>query len=286
MPTPTKNRVAWFLGLQRAWTFPKYFLAPQFGKPRKPDVLREEDQPAGSRHHAGYSSPTAANTRVRHARPDRQMSGLATRQSASRGSLTTQLVAPPLPGRAIEHPKVKRADVGITSGRSPMATRPPNVSRIFVPISARTAAVSRPTAAPAGRTLGTTIVKYSSPAARPAIFRSLQLGQLQQHAARKPLVSVSPESTLRVPPPSAIAEFTSEPSFESRSQPSSPKPQTDRAGDRQRQDNGRTSTVHLDGAALGQWTIRHLERALARPASGMTGVDPRASPPRGRVSPF
>lgn len=46
------------------------------------------------------------------------------------------------------------------------------------------------------------------------------------------------------------------------------------------------STLHLDGAALGRWAVHHLERTLARPPSGMTGVDPRAAVPRTRVSPF
>ena len=46
------------------------------------------------------------------------------------------------------------------------------------------------------------------------------------------------------------------------------------------------ATLHLDGAALGRWAVQHIERALARPSNGMTGVDPRATPPRGRISPF
>ncbi len=46
------------------------------------------------------------------------------------------------------------------------------------------------------------------------------------------------------------------------------------------------STLHLDGSALGRWAIDHLERTLSKPASGMTGVDPRAMIPRSRVSPF
>jgi hypothetical protein len=37
---------------------------------------------------------------------------------------------------------------------------------------------------------------------------------------------------------------------------------------------------------LGRWAIDHLERTLSKPASGMTGVDPRAMIPRSRVSPF
>jgi hypothetical protein len=46
------------------------------------------------------------------------------------------------------------------------------------------------------------------------------------------------------------------------------------------------STLHLDGSALGRWAIQHLERTLAKPTAGMTGIDPRASAPRSRVAPF
>lgn len=56
--------------------------------------------------------------------------------------------------------------------------------------------------------------------------------------------------------------------------------------DRSQRDRQRISTLHIDGSALGRWAIQHLERALGKPATGMTGVDPRATLPRGRVSPF
>lgn len=48
----------------------------------------------------------------------------------------------------------------------------------------------------------------------------------------------------------------------------------------------KTATLHLDGSSLGRWAIQHLERALSKPLNGMTGVDPRATIPRGHVSPF
>jgi hypothetical protein len=48
----------------------------------------------------------------------------------------------------------------------------------------------------------------------------------------------------------------------------------------------RSLKLHIDGHALGQWAIEHLTHTLARPPTGMTGVDPRATPPRSRVSPF
>ncbi len=47
-----------------------------------------------------------------------------------------------------------------------------------------------------------------------------------------------------------------------------------------------TSTLLVDGSALGRWAVQYLERALGRPATGMTGVDPRANLPRSRVAPF
>jgi hypothetical protein len=46
------------------------------------------------------------------------------------------------------------------------------------------------------------------------------------------------------------------------------------------------SMLHIDGSALGRWAVQHLERALGKPATGMTGVDPRATIPRSRVAPF
>ena len=50
--------------------------------------------------------------------------------------------------------------------------------------------------------------------------------------------------------------------------------------------NAFASMLYLDGASLGRWATQHLERVLSKPPSGMTGVDPRATVPRGRVGPF
>jgi hypothetical protein len=55
--------------------------------------------------------------------------------------------------------------------------------------------------------------------------------------------------------------------------------------DRNRSISLRSSTLHLDGSALGRWAVDHLQRTLSKPATGMTGVDPRAVIPRSRVSP-
>jgi hypothetical protein len=91
---------------------------------------------------------------------------------------------------------------------------------------------------------------------------------------------------LRASPPPTADEGGSEQSTrpDSHSEPDVLK--TDAHFDQQQSKSPSASTIHIDGSVLGRWAIRHLERTLAKPASGMTGVDPRASLPRGRVSPF
>jgi hypothetical protein len=61
---------------------------------------------------------------------------------------------------------------------------------------------------------------------------------------------------------------------------------TTTAGDQSKRIRPSVSTLHIDGSALGRWTVQHLERALGKPATGMTGVDPQATIPRSRVAPF
>jgi hypothetical protein len=56
--------------------------------------------------------------------------------------------------------------------------------------------------------------------------------------------------------------------------------------DQPQQNRSAISTIHLDGSVLGRWAIQYLERALGKPTTGMTGVDPRATIPRTRVAPF
>jgi hypothetical protein len=54
----------------------------------------------------------------------------------------------------------------------------------------------------------------------------------------------------------------------------------------QQQRRSPAATLHIDGAALGRWTVQHLARILGKPTTGITGVDPRMTLPRGRVQPF
>jgi hypothetical protein len=66
----------------------------------------------------------------------------------------------------------------------------------------------------------------------------------------------------------------------------SPNPDLTPDGDRLRNNEPTLATLHIDGSALGRWAVQYLERALGKPATGMTGVDPRVTIPRSRVAPF
>lgn len=48
----------------------------------------------------------------------------------------------------------------------------------------------------------------------------------------------------------------------------------------------RSGVIHIDSTSLGRWTVEHLARILSRQPTGMTGIDPRISAPRSRLSPF
>ena len=61
---------------------------------------------------------------------------------------------------------------------------------------------------------------------------------------------------------------------------------SDDVGARPRSHCAASSVLHLDGDALGRWTVEHLGTALSRPPVGITGVDPRISAPHSMVSPF
>jgi hypothetical protein len=106
-------------------------------------------------------------------------------------------------------------------------------------------------------------------------------------STRYSFVDVGDESSLRARPPPTDEQFglngfanqASQIGQESRAGTSGYQPHPCKA-------SSSATMIHIDGSVLGRWAIQHLERALGTPATGMTGVDPRASLPRSRVSPF
>jgi hypothetical protein len=91
---------------------------------------------------------------------------------------------------------------------------------------------------------------------------------------------------LRVEPPAIKHTAEAEPVADETCQPAPDAPGYPSEGATESRKAAQTATIHIDGSVLGRWTTQHLERVLGRPATGMTGVDPRSSAPRSRISPF
>jgi hypothetical protein len=91
-------------------------------------------------------------------------------------------------------------------------------------------------------------------------------------------------SSINLPP--ANARQTANKSFIDSAEAEPPEPGESEQGAPRQHRSPSASTLHIDGAALGRWTIEHLARTLGKPTTGMTGVDPRLTLPRSRVQPF
>jgi hypothetical protein len=105
-------------------------------------------------------------------------------------------------------------------------------------------------------------------------------------ATRSASANARLEELLRAPPPLVGEAGSSRLVPDANGQSSSVKRNGSSSHDAEQGTAKGRATIHLDGSALGRWAIQHLERTLGKPATGMTGVDPRASLPRSRVSPF
>jgi len=84
-------------------------------------------------------------------------------------------------------------------------------------------------------------------------------------APREPAAPIEP---VRSPTPARVVEVAGSAQPVSPSMPPGPR-QVDQAT---------FAELHLDGAALGRWVTRHLERQVTRPQAGGTGFDPRMTP--------
>ncbi len=104
--------------------------------------------------------------------------------------------------------------------------------------------------------------------------------------APRPAAAGSGETFMEQLPLSASEQRSSLQSVSSEHQLTSSDRDGTSGGDQPKHSRSTVSTLHIDGSALGRWTVQHLERALSKPSTGMTGVDPRAALPRSRVAPF
>jgi hypothetical protein len=283
MHSANASWIAWVLQLQSILRFPKHFFAP---RPLLPHPINRVAPPTFSDRapnwpSAGTAVPTTSSVAVMppetyrlkgSSRPSKWLGFSQTRPP--RAALTPvgirQIKADTLSWRsgletknsgisdqqALTSTRYRLRSPDEASSRSPqsLTVSAPQALQFRrrmadVPLSARTAGI---------RASYSPVTPASSPNRGSAIFR-----------AAPPSVgsSASLEPSLEVDSPSPERKVASGDNHE---------PASASGG----------TTLHVDGSALGRWTLQHLERALAKPTAGMTGVDPRANTPRGRVSPF
>lgn len=284
METPVRKggtgQIARLLGLRNLYRFPKYFLAPRpIGGLRTHRRVLDHPQTDSPKRTALHTHTVANGGR-----------GVATiRLPALMGRRPGSSI--PDNGRAALVAKRAETDIPNAGAQRPEPPiyRPGNAIR-KIPGPAHT-----PRTAPIGEAFQTSINRY--------IFRETQT-QLSQTAGLAPprpagdsSADLGSTANLRAVPaetvdPGPVARPpVNQPPFASRfgttPNPASSSAQHSPAGSGYGTSQGpRTGTLHIDGAALGRWTVQHLERTLGKPSAGMTGVDPRATIPRSRVAPF
>jgi hypothetical protein len=284
MPIEHSKRLAWFRQLHRIIQFPRTFLAP------KPPGLRRNHRVTD-----GFGSTLASTLDT------------ASDWNAAAGSRHKSIVdahAPKLtPERTTGSPIAgKLPVVAVNLPGAPKRVRAREPLRAIKPalntLAGRTSAQSLKRYSPEAQTA--VPLPPPLPDAEPSTIRSetprsiadiLPLSQpprvfnLPSHLPHAPS-HLGFDPMLRAQPPVADHAPAEEQFLDEKSRPdpiTSNGASRDESGSRATR---QTSTVHIDGSVLGRWAIQHLERALGRPPIGMTGVDPRASAPRSRVSPF
>jgi hypothetical protein len=279
------KRIAWFLDLRQILRFPKYFMAPS-------EVLRLGRRPA-------VSNPDAA----------------------AAGGLFFQggLVTSRQPRSSAEHPQTAPNRIRLSiDGSGPKTTarfasndasavsrtraRSPAVSN-STPVTPRSPAAETYTAAaaadrpdPSGLQRTHRLIQvpvfgqaglHKSPALAPTTFHSARgyeettFNPDAMRIAAESRQSFAEQDLLLPSQPHSFSE-----NIISQDQRASPKGSGTAGGNEPRHNPSSTGTLHIDGSALGRWAVQHLERALGKPATGMTGVDPRATTPRSRIAPF
>jgi hypothetical protein len=280
------GRIAWFLGLQRILRFPRYFMAPA-AILQAVHRLAAHGLDTPSRGKASFQNGAASLVQWRHSAPQLLSTHRQATSTIARAGATTLLRQ--MTGAASASP-VDRPSLQSLRDLAPIMIRKQNVQGY-------TGSVSAP--------------RQQIPGVQNEYRRNLSLGDGIFRSLNSPALAPSPAHSARQISGGADVDTTTEPttadtgtSLRDRSFP----PASERAPSRQHgasQSNSwsvdrdaddrdvqtqskrsAVSTIHLDGSALGRWTVQYLERALGKPATGMTGVDPRATPPRSRVAPF
>jgi hypothetical protein len=286
MHNATANRTAWRLQLPRILRFPKYFLAPRPLLLHRPTRValpffsdRLPNRPAVAA--ALLMSPPVA---ARLSENYRLKS--FNRPFAWPGSSQARL-----PAATLATKNIRQIKAGNISWRSePTATKIGlHDQRVSISTNYRPRGPDKASSWSLPRPIvrAARVLQFTHPMAELALS-SRTAGIRASHSPVTQTFTANRRASamLRAEPPSPGEPIGLAPS----SEVDSPSGQTDfkptSRDDREPNDASAPATLHIDGSALGRWTIQHLEHVLAKPTAGITGVDPRANTPRGRVSPF
>jgi hypothetical protein len=280
------RRISWFLGLQRVLQFPKYFLAP-------PKALRPRQ---GSEYSNFEATPGGVQSLPSEHPP-------STRPTCFRAVTLPMLRR--VPPRAVSLSKIRlRHQVERSEAAPPRGTSRQRDNQ-DLPWTAVTRGISEGSTPPrgaVGQRLPTLDQGHGTIANPrdwlPSSTMSASLAPNSVPISGPELREPQGVSVLTRADPRTRAVFGSDPHHALSQQSSSAQDITsqyqtssgDSVGptrrDQPQQSGPAISTLHIDGSALGRWTVQHLERALGKPSTGMTGVDPRATLPRSRIAPF
>src|ERR1700761_2722997 len=284
MRTASASRVAWFLQFRQIFRFPKYFLAPSRALVRHPrpgnDDL-EDHRPTGLRL-GRWPAVSGQRRSVETPMFQRSQAFRGPTFSPYPGVPRSAGLAPEIETGQKSNPSttalfVKPAMRGNQPNNQALSKHPSTAPQSFLRRSARPGAFAVGSASRPAR-------QFAADESF-APWRSTDIPLAQLHVAHAHLMRTDAEALAgAIPPPAADFDSARQVGQNASFIPQNPSAGHEKERDRARGLSG--STVHIDGSALGRWAIQYLERALAKPANGMTGVDPRACLPRGRVSPF
>ncbi len=286
MPRVDATRITWFLGLQRILRFPRFSFAPTrvLRYLRRPSDQTSDNATSGE---AMFRHGVAAAQRIKY--PARDALAGRKRIAESIGGSKAATASPRLMTKiATEQPVSK------TAVQAPLT--PTSVSVRLATLERHIAAKPFADGRISGRRdksppLMNFIRASSGSGASAALAPSLRPSPAQLFADK------NSDSVKRFPIlgtdhsfPRQVSMLAGEESLSS-SSATNDQGAFFQGGDATAASEGQrgkaaVSTLHIDGSALGRWTVQHLERALNKPTTGMTGVDPRAAAPRSRVAPF
>lgn len=281
---PLKSRVAWFLQLKELLRFPQHFVAPTRSRFRYQPTTLDEHSVGGLSIIRGTTQPNAEIRSIVATTAPSPSARLTYSIPSSQRRFSEQRRRDWVTGAFHTRPGAMAADVyqrsswrqildtrptgrrSVEAGADRETTPPPRANRIMavIPAASKQQWLS---ADPHDKF-------YRLPSSRQVAFPVRPIGQTRAIVAK----SMAPPSG--TPSADGIGAAMTPPLSETAGVTTSPQ---DAAPDRQ---PAVRNTLHIDGQALGRWTIQYLERALGRPSAGMTGVDPRLSTPRSRISPF